>query len=420
MNLLKSVSVYAVNNIINASIPFLLIPILTHCLKPEELGMMTNVQVFISFTLPFVLLAMHGAVNTAFFREKKEDFPRYLTSALVICIGGLVFSEVLLFAFSSVIIEQLQIPFKWIILVPFISFFQAICSISLVVFQARKEPIKYSLFQISMTTLNLGASILFVVSLGMGWEGRIYGIMVSFLVFLVIGLISLRRMGYLISTISKEFVKDALKFGIPLIPHMISAALIQLLDRFLITNYLGDRVNGLYQIAFQIGFAVNFLGDAFNKAWVPHMFENLNQINDFRKKKIVKQSYLFMLLFFCIPWILYLFTPLIFDLFVAEKFHVYQSLVLPISIGAGFGGMYYVVSNYIFYTKKTWMLAIVTTTGAILSLALNLFFIPKYHAAGAAYTFVIINFYMFVSVWILANRVYPMPWFTFWKKTKEE
>lgn len=127
-----------------------------------------------------------------------------------------------------------------------------------------------------------------------------------------------------------------------------------------------------------------------------------------------------MLIFLCIPAILYLFTPLLFMLFVAQKFWEYQPLVLPISIGAAFGGMYYVVANYIFYTKKTWMLAIITTTAAVISVSVNLVFIPKFHAAGAAYTFVIVNFFMFVSVWILSNRVFPMPWFTFWKKPKEE
>jgi O-antigen/teichoic acid export membrane protein len=415
MNLLKSFSVYAVNNVINASIPILLIPVLTHALSKEEYGMATNVQVFMSFTLPFIMLAMTGAVNTAFFRETKEDFPRYLSSALMVSLGGVVVSLILLLAFSPLIRQNLDIPFKWIILIPFISFFQTICMISLVIFQARKEPIKYGLFQIGITILNFGASVLFVVSLKMHWEGRIYGIMLSFFIFLIIGLVSIRRMGYL-GRVSKVFIKDALKFGVPLIPHMISAALIQMLDRLLITHYEGAAINGLYQVAFQIGIAVIFLADAFNKAWIPHMFENLSKISPFRRIKIVKQSYLFMLFFLCIPVALYIFTPLIFKLFVAKEFWEYKTLVLPISIGAAFGGMYYVVANYIFYTKKTWMLAIVTTTAAVISISLNLVFIPKFSAAGAAYTYIIVNVFMFVSVWILANRTYPMPWFTFLKK----
>ena len=419
MNLLKSFSVYVVNNIINASIPFLLIPVLTTYIKPEEYGMMTNVLVFISFTLPFVLLAMHGAVNTAFFREKKEDFPRYLSSVLVINLGGAAVSLILLLAFSPLILNYLEIPFKWILIIPFICLFQTVCMITLVIFQARKEPLKYGLFQISMTLLNFGASVLFVVSLGIGWEGRIYGILLSYLVFLIVGLLSIRKMGYLSGGVSKVFVKDALKFGIPLIPHMISAAIISMLDRLMITHFEGAYWNGLYTVAFQIGVVVNFLADAFNKAWVPHLFENLSKINSFRKRKIVKQSYLFMLFFLCLPFALYVFTPLIFEWFIDEKYHYVQNYVFPISMGAAFGGMYYVVANYIFYAKKTWMLAIVTTSSAILSFVLNLLFIPKFQTLGPTYTYVIVNFLMFVSVWIIASKVYPMPWFSFLRTEKD-
>jgi O-antigen/teichoic acid export membrane protein len=74
------------------------------------------------------------------------------------------------------------------------------------------------------------------------------------------------------------------------------------------------------------------------------------------------------------------------------------------------------VTNYIFYEKKTYILAWVTFANAVLSVCLNLFLIQKYGAMGAAYTFLITNFSIFVSVWILSNKVYPMPWFSFWKK----
>lgn len=416
MNLFKSFSVYVINNIVNASIPFLLLPVLTSCLSPTEYGTMTNVQVFITFTLPFVLLAMHGAVNTAYFREKKEDFPAYLSSALFISLCGAVVSLVVLVCFSPFIIELLGIPFRWILVIPFICLFQTVCMITLVLFQSRKEPVKYGVFQIGMTALNFGASVLFVVSMKMGWEGRIYGIMLSYLVFLVIGLIALRKMGYLQFKVSKIFLKDALRFGVPLIPHLISAALIQMLDRLMITHFQGESWNGLYTVAFQIGVAVNFLADAFNKAWIPYLFENLSKINEARKKKIVKQSYLFMLLFLCLPLCLYIVTPLIFNWFIDPTYHSVQSLVLPISCGAAFGGMYFVVSNYIFYAKKTWMLAIVTTSAALISFLSNLLLIPRFGIAGASYTYIFVNFLMFVSVWALANRVLPMPWFTFNRK----
>lgn len=420
MNLFKSFSVYVVNNILNAFIPILLIPVLTKYLSTEEYGIMANVQVFITFTLPFVMLAINGAISTAYFRETKEQFPSYVKSSFSISVISAVIVLVLLLAFSPVINKFLEIPPLWISIIPFICLFQTVAMVTLVLFQARNEPVKYGIFQISMTLVNLSLSIFFVAVVSMGWKGRILGIFLSFFVFMIVGMLVLRKMGYMKGSINKLQMKDALWFGLPLIPHTISGPVVQMLDRPMISHYIDLDWAGIYTVAFQIGVSVNLAADAFNKAWIPHLFGNLSQITPHKKKKIVKQSYLFMGLFLILPLLLYIVTPLIFKLFIDPKFDMAQEFVLPISFGAAFGGMYYVVTNYIFYEKKTKFLAVITFSSAVLSVGLNLILIPWLGTVGAAYTYLITNIAIFIAVWILSNRVYPMPWFGFSKKTGSE
>jgi len=86
--------------------------------------------------------------------------------------------------------------------------------------------------------------------------------------------------------------------------------------------------------------------------------------------------------------------------FVSQNFYSAYKYVLWIALGYAFQGMYFMVVNYIFYGKKTYILAWVTFTSAGINIVLNYFFIK------------------FILVWILSSKAYKMPWniFTICKK----
>ena len=68
------------------------------------------------------------------------------------------------------------------------------------------------------------------------------------------------------------------------------------------------------------------------------------------------------------------------------------------------------VVNYIFYVKKTYILAWVTFFSAGINIVLNYFFIKANGAIGASQATTITFFVQFVMVWILSSKVYKMPW----------
>jgi len=68
------------------------------------------------------------------------------------------------------------------------------------------------------------------------------------------------------------------------------------------------------------------------------------------------------------------------------------------------------VVNYIFYVKKTYILAWVTFFSAGINIILNYFFIKANGAIGAAQATTITFFVQFIIVWILSAKVYKMPW----------
>jgi O-antigen/teichoic acid export membrane protein len=369
--------------------------------------------------MPFILLGIHGAINTAFFRSKREELPSYVSSCFAVSITSTFIILIGFFIFRPLIEAHFDVPSNWLMVIPLICLFQTVTSVTLVLFQARKMAVHYGVYQISLSILNFCLSVLLVVYLKMGWEGRILAILLSFFTFVFVGIFILRKNHFLSRKISKVHIKDALKFGVPLIPHTISGPIVQMVDRLIITSFIGLSAVGVYSAAFQIASVVTYASMAFSQAWGPHLFENLKEITYEKKIKLVKQSYLFMGGFLLMPFLILLFKPLIFNILVHNpQYAEAQDFVFNIAIGAAFGGMYFTVANYIFYEKKTYLLAIITFISALLSIGLNLFFIPRYGTIGASYSYMIVNVYIFIAVWILANKVFPMPWFFFIKKSK--
>lgn len=416
MNLIKSFSAYAFFNILNAAIPFLLIPVLTDYLTPNDYGILTNVDVFFRITLPFIILGINAAINTAYFRMERADLPVYISTGVFLSFLSSVLFFVIYIFFSSKIETYIQLPKEWLLIAPFYCFFQGISQIVLGLFQVQKKAFHFGIYQVSLTLMNISLSLFFVIYLNYSWTGRLLGLILTYITFMVIGLLYLHRKKLLVSKFSKGFAKDLLFFGIPLLPHLLAGPIIQFSDRFFISSFAGNNWTGLYNVAFQIGSSISLITVAFNQAWVPFLYEKLGHSTHDQKTKLVKYSYLLMLAFLLMAIVLYILSPLIFKFFVGTQFQASQQFIFAISLGSAIGGMYFMVANYIFYQKKTYILSWVTISNAILSIGLNLILVRKYGAWGAAYTYIISNAFLFISVWFLSNKVYPMPWFSAFSK----
>ena len=108
-----------------------------------------------------------------------------------------------------------------------------------------------------------------------------------------------------------------------------------------------------------------------------------------------------------------LLVPFVFDNFIDKKFEKAQIYVFWISLSFAFSGMYKMVTNYIFYIKKTYILAWVTFFSSIINLILNYFLITKYGPVGVAIATALTSFIFFVLTWYISNRLYSMPWGSF-------
>lgn len=411
----RNFSIYTFSTILNSAIPFFLLPVLTQYLSPSEYGQLTLIQIMIIFALPFIHLNIHAAIGVAYFRIDRTDMAAYISSTLLIPIVMVICITLFFIPLGIFLSPVINIPFQWILFVPILAFVEIISLVVLTLYRAKEDPIKYGTFQISQTLLNFTLSLFFIICLHQGWVGRLYGIFLSYLFFFMFGTVLLRKMGYLISKINRHHIKDAIKFGVPLIPHVIGASLMMLADRFLITKIVGIGAAGMYTVGFQVASILIIIFTSINQVWMPYLFKNLKNPTATKKKEIVKYSYMLFLSIIICWCVFYLAVPIIFKIFINARYWDSMDYVFWLSIAFALNGMYFIFTNYISYKKKTYLLSILTLSTGIFNLIMSYILISTYGAIGAAYSSVISWCIFFIGSWIMANHVYPMPWLSFLK-----
>ena len=103
-------------------------------------------------------------------------------------------------------------------------------------------------------------------------------------------------------------------------------------------------------------------------------------------------------------------APPLLKIIVGPKFDEASTLVGFIVIGQCFFGAYLMITNYIFFIKKTHILATITILCGIINLILLYFMTIKFGLLGAAYSFVISMVIRFIITFILSQNLFPMPW----------
>lgn len=411
MNLKTLIVSYTGVNILSAAVPFLLLPILTIYLQPSDYGLLSLIQLLMAVSLPIVLMNTQGLLTIEYSKLQRQEFQALVSTIIWLPVFGFLFLEFLFYTLEVYIIQYFHIPAKYIYYVPFFVLLQVVPTIIAIIFQAKKEAISFGKYKISLTLLNVFLSLLFVIYFSAGWEGRLIGIVSSYAIFSVIGLLILYKLELLLFKLNLAFIKSSLKFGIPLIPHSIAGVFLVMSDRVFLANMLGTESVGIYSVSFQIASALSIVMTSINQAWAPSLFERLNNSpTHLDKIMIIREIYKIMFSMVVFTAVFIFIIPFIYNIFVDIAYHEGKNLSILISIALLLQGFYFMITNFIFYTKKTYLLSYITTFSVFIIFLLNYFLIKLFGIYGSAYAMILSWTLFFVITFIIANKVYKMPW----------
>jgi len=413
-NFFKNSSIYLFATILSSIIPFLLMPVMTRYLTQEEYGQVAMFQTVIAALSAVVGLSVHGAANRKFFDSDLSEITlrKFNGSCLQILLLSTLVITIVIIELKEELGKALGTPVDWILLALIISFSSFIAQIRLGQWQIRKKAKYFGLFQVSQSMLNMLCSLFFVVVFLTGGEGRVNAQVVVAIVFSFLSLYLLYKDKLVIFfQWNPVLIKEALSFGVPLVPHVVGGFLLLSLDRFVVNKELGLVNVGIYMVAVQLSSILKVIFQSINKAYSPWLFEKLKNNNFQEKQKIVKMTYLYFVVMFIVALMAFLLGPFFVVLIAGEKYREAGSIIGLLCLGNIFNGMYLMVTNYIFYSKKTAKLSIVTILSGGVNVALLFLLVKPYGLVGAAVAFAISGFVMFLFTWFLSMYCYRMPWF---------
>ena len=355
-------------------------------------------------------MSTHGAVGVNYFKMDKERLRIYIGNVIFLVSSITLSIACLLWIIKTPLSIMISFPESWLMGLVFIAFAGFIIMLTLSLWQVEQKSLFYGLFQNSQVMLNLVLTLYFVVILKWQWEGRLWGILIPHLVFGAIGWTILLKRQYVKFIFKKEDIRDALAFGIPLFPHALGGLFLSATDRIFLNSMVGLTATGLYTVGYQIGAIVELLGRSFNSAFAPFLFSELQKNSTTRKLKIVKLTYLCFAGIILITLLVVYLAPFILKFLVTSNFAGAEPYIKWIALAGCANWMYYLVANYIFFVKKTHLLAITTFFAAVFNIILNYILIKKNGPVGAAQATAIACVLTFILTYSMSVCVYRMPW----------
>lgn len=166
--LVSSSGTYIVSNVVSLSVPFLLLPVITRYLSPEDFGKVAMFTVAVNLTVPLVGFRADSAIGRQYYERETISLPNYITNCLyILALSAAVVGLVVVFS-PERISSVLDLPANWIWTILFVAIARFITNTVLVLFQVENKPRSYAVYFLSQTVITFGLSVYLIVALGYG------------------------------------------------------------------------------------------------------------------------------------------------------------------------------------------------------------------------------------------------------------
>ncbi|RYF20827.1 MAG: hypothetical protein EOO77_07235 [Oxalobacteraceae bacterium] len=410
MKLGKNFVIYLGSSIVSGALPLALMPFLTAHLAPVQYGVMVTLTTIIALIAPVVNWATTAYLSVQYHKTPEATLGTLLSSILIIPIANTALLTIIFILARHRLSTWFGIPTDWSYVMPLMAAAMLLPQMAQTILAMRDRAIGFAAYEIGGALIGFLATITLVVLIGMGWEGRILAAALASVSMTCVAAGWLLRRGLLSWHFSTGEIRAALRFGGGGVVHDLANQALRLGDRLLIVALVGQAAVGNYAVAVQWSSIMLTILAAFNRAWVPFLFAALAQATPGWAERLVRQTYIvwgaLLLLFVAFN----VATPIGYALLVNQRYHQSMPAVTWLTIGYFFNGIYLTVVDYIFYLKKTHILAAITTFNLLLNTALAYVFIHHFGPIGAAMAFAVTAAIVMGLTFVVSYRLYPMPW----------
>lgn len=392
--------------------PLILLPFMTRSLSASEFGIAALFVTLCQLTANFSSLGTHGYVSVQYFKGETRGWGSSVAAAVTVIAGVHIGLLVVSLVAGNWIAAMLSMPTYAIALLILAS--ALLCSnfVYLAMYQSTERPQFYLAARCIQAVLEIGLCLGVIYLLSPTAEARIYTFPIALAGAGLLGIYYGVSTRAFVTDNIKSSIKGALRFGLPMLPHVAAGTLISFLDRLIIASVMGPEQLGVYMAAAQLGLVMLLVIEPFNKAYAPWLFSQLANNTAEARTRIVRFTYLFFAALLVAGLLAAIAALLSYDIVVGQMYEEGRAIVPLIITGYVVQGMYYTVVNYLFYTEKTHILSGISVTTMATGAGISYALVSTFGLFGAAASLVINNTILFVLVWFFASREIKLPWFS--------
>ena len=395
--LFKHTFIYGLATVLPRMLSFLLVPLYTELFSDSEYGIITLVFSYVIF---FNVILSYGMETTVFrFFTKQDQKDKVISTATLSMLTSSLLFMGLSIIFKTEISNFLDLKPMYYELIAWVLFFDAICVIPFAYLRINKKSTRYAVVKIINVVVNLGLNVFFLLKLPY-WKNdiqilnpiyvadfRIEYIFISFVIssgltFLLLSPFFVKLKYQFDAQLWKSMIKYALPVLIAGLAFSINETLDKILLNYLLPENIAKSQVGVYGACYKLAMFMTLFATAYRLGIEPFFFSHSQTKNPKKAYALVTKYFvicgLFILLF-VVVFIDYLKLIIRNDVF-------YEALsIVPILLLANLClGVYHNLSVWYKITDRTRFGAMISSIGAVVTLAINIIFIPLYGFKASA------------------------------------
>lgn len=418
--LASQTAVYGLSSMLGRFINFLLVIPHTEYLKSVgDYGDITTIFAFMAF---FNILLTYGMETTYFkFIRSGHTREQIFTNAQL----SLLFSSFLFVLISIPAANKFagfmgfpgRLDYVYCCLA--FLFFDSICVLPFASLRHEEKPLHFAAFKLLNIGVNVSLNLYFLISPPPVLSGfsqvtliLLANAIASFVTFLALS----RRVFRISLHFDAVLYRKMLKYAWPLIFVGFAGIVNETLDRTLLKRMLpsdeGSYQNGIYGSFYKLTMIMTMFVQAFRFAAEPLFFKQ----EESRESRVTYARVMYWFTAVCslIFLICMLYIDELAHLFIRKKQYFEDErafTIVPLLLLANlFLGIYYNLSIWYRFTDKTGLGAVVAGGGALLTIILNVIFIPRYGFVACAWITMLVYLFMCIASYLLGKKYYHVPY----------
>ncbi len=386
--------IFAIGTFSSKALSFLLMPFVTRMMGTGDYGAADLVQQTVNVLIPIVTLQVNSAA-LRFSLDKAANKADVFTVGVRTTLIGFTVFLFCAYPLSFLTINDFRLGDYIILIIAFVlvSSFRQLCQ----QFGRGSGHVKlFAVDGIISTATTLLFTILFLGPFKWGVTGYITAIIASDVCSVIFFTFTARLYNYVKpKCLDKTIGAQMLKYCTPLIPTVVLWWIINVSDRYMVTYFIDSSANGLYTAASKIPNFVILFSQIFIDAWQLSAVDEYD--SDSRAEFFSKVFRIYSGGVFAVASVLILMCRFITKILVSNAFYDSWKYVPILIIATSFSCIVNFLASVYMAEKKSVMSLLTALSGAVTNFVLNLVFIPRLGANGAAIATVCAFLVVFVT-----------------------